>query len=361
MCGRYMWMNRCHRRLASSVILTIIVTSGIQGCSTRSATVVNINKAPTEVGNEIESFNELSQDVLVFKQNYKNNRLVFNADESAQINSLGLKHFTQGEGLDGRSINFNEGDAYSDLIGVTAFRGNNMRDGGSFGTADIKEGKLELLWKKKIGGIDNWTGVGWNGQPAIVQWSEEVKRYMNIKEDKKSKIGLKEVIYAALDGNVHFLDLEDGKETRDRLNIGAPVKGSLTVDPRGIPLLYVGQGINKNGSTTIDFAYRMFSLIDFKKLYEIKGNDGFSKRDWGAFDSTALIDKNSDSIFICGENGIFYSGSLNTKYENGKIDIAPNLTKYRHDVQGDNRKGIENSIAIYKNYGYFADNDGILQ
>ncbi len=349
------------RKVICSLTMPIFI-AGAASCNRKSATTVNLDK--TEVGTstfELQSFNDLSQQVLALKQKYKKKVLSFAADNSAQIEKFGMKYFIQGESVEGRDTSFNNKENYSDLPGVTAFRGNNMRDGGSYGTAEIKEGKLQLLWKKRIGGIDNWTGVGWNGQPAIVQWDKEVINNMNIKPEKKIKENLKEVIYATLDGNVYFLDLEDGKDTRERLNIGAPVKGSLTVDPRGIPLLYVGQGINKNGSSYVDFAYRMFSLIDFKKLYEIKGNDSFAKRDWGAFDSTALIDKDTDSIYLCGENGVFYSGKLNTQYENGKVQISPKLTKYRYDVPGKNKRGIENSIAIYKNYGYFADNDGMLQ
>jgi outer membrane protein assembly factor BamB len=358
---RYICMRVNIRRKTMSALLSVLAAIAYSGCSYSSAAVTSINEMVIDSGNELQSYNELSEEVLVFKQNYKNNKLIFSADESAQVNSFGIKYSIQGENVHERNINFGEGETYSDLIGVTAFRGNNMRDGGSFGLVDVKENKLELIWRKKIGSIDNWTGVGWNGQPSIVQWNEDVIKAMNISEDKIVKKELKEVIYATLDGNIYFLDLEDGKDTRKQLNIGAPVKGSLTVDPRGMPLLYVGQGINKNGNTYIDFAYRIYSLIDYKKLYEIKGSDSFARRDWGAFDSTALIDKKSDSIFICGENGIFYSGSLNTQYENGTINISPKITKYRYDVPGKNRKGIENSIAVYKNYGYFADNDGILQ
>ncbi|MCM0649453.1 PQQ-binding-like beta-propeller repeat protein [Clostridium swellfunianum] len=355
-------MNGKVRKAIYLLTVPILVSIGCEGCIRNSAATSNIeNNKFIESDFELQSFNDLSEQVLAFKQNYRKNMLNFAADTSAQISKYGMKFVIQGQSLEGRSINFSNNKLYSDLPGVTAFRGNNMRDGGSYGTADIKEGKLELLWKKKIGAIDNWTGVGWNGQPSIVQWSREMIDSMNIKQEKKSKENLKEVIYATLDGNVYFIDLEDGKDTRDKLNIGAPIKGSLTVDPRGIPLLYVGQGINKNGNRYVDFAYRMFSLTDFKKLYEIRGNDSFAKRDWGAFDSTALIDKNTDSIFLCGENGLFYSGKLNTKYENGKVQISPELTKYRYDVPGMNKKGIENSIAIYKNYGYFADNDGLLQ
>ena len=84
---------------------------------------------------------------------------------------------------------------------------------------------------------------GWTGQCAIVRWPEEVVRIMNVREEKKGG-PLTEVIYATLDGRVYFLDLYDGQATRPAINIGAPIKGSVTVDPRGYPLLYVGQGID---------------------------------------------------------------------------------------------------------------------
>jgi len=339
-------------------IITISVATSCKRIESASAKIDNIQIVDSS---KEEYENNFREHILALKQNYKTNILGFVPDEKAKISNLGMKYFTSSSIDKQRDINMINQLTYSDLPGVTCFRGNNMRDGGSFGTAEIKEGKLELQWKKKIGSIDEWTGVGWNGQPSIVQWDKKVINAMNINADKKNKENLKEVIYATLDGNVYFLDLEDGKETRAKLNIGAPVKGSLTVDPRGIPLLYVGQGINKNGGRFVDFAYRIFSLTDYKKLYEIKGSDNFSRRSWGAFDSTALIDKNTDSIFVCGENGLFYSGKLNTKFENEKIQINPELTKYRYDVSGKDKRGIENSIAIYKNYGYFADNDGILQ
>jgi hypothetical protein len=291
----------------------------------------------------------------------KNNYIInFSADASANITAFGMTYDLERISKDRPNFSFtNEG--YAQLPGVTCFRGNNTRDSGSYGRADVKEGKLSLLWKRDIGAIDTWSGVGWNGQPAIVKWDKTVIENMNINKGKKDKESLKEVIYATLDGNVYFMDLEDGSETRTKLNIGAPIKGSLTVDPRGIPLLYVGQGINQNGSNYVDFAYRIFSLTNFQKLYEIKGRDNFARRDWGAFDSTALVDRINDYLFICGENGVVYSGKLNTKYENGKVEIKPEIDKYRYNFPGKDKKGIENSIAIYKNYGFFADNDGMLQ
>lgn len=51
---------------------------------------------------------------------------------------------------------------------------------------------------------------------------------------------LVEVIYAALDGYIYFLDLDTGEPTRDALWLGYTFKGSGSLDPRGYPILYVG-------------------------------------------------------------------------------------------------------------------------
>ncbi|WP_242972862.1 PQQ-binding-like beta-propeller repeat protein [Anaeromicrobium sediminis] len=250
---------------------------------------------------------------------------------------------------------------YSKVKGVTCFRGNNFRNSASYGNAEVKDKKLEILWNVPIGGIDRWTGVGWNGQPAIVEWPNELKEKMNIFDNKKKKDNLKEVIYATLDGNVYFLDLEDGSHTRNRLKIPGPIKGSVTVDPRGIPLLYVGQGINKVHGKRVEMGYRIFDLINNKKLLFINGRDAFAYRGWSAFDSTAIVDGESDTMLIGGENGIFYKAKLNTEYENNSVSINPQIKKYRYKISGNRYQGIENSVAVYKNLAYFADNGGWIQ
>ena len=127
---------------------------------------------------------------------------------------------------------------YANLEGVTTFRGSNYRDGGSYGEIPEDPCRLFIAWKKRIGGLDEWSGVGWTGQGSIVRWPADLRSRMNIVRGKKEKEGLAEVIYATLDGHIYFLDVDDGEETRKAINIGAPIKGSLAVDPRGIPLLY---------------------------------------------------------------------------------------------------------------------------
>jgi len=122
------------------------------------------------------------------------------------------------------TVVFKPADKYNEIDGVTTFRGNNYRNSASFGSANVREEKLEKVWSIKIGYIDTWTGVGWNGQPAIVKWSNELRKKMNLFQDKKDKNDLKEVIYATLDGKIYFLDLDDGSYTRNPINVGAPLK-----------------------------------------------------------------------------------------------------------------------------------------
>lgn len=252
---------------------------------------------------------------------------------------------------------------YSKLEGVTCFRGNNYRDSASYGTADVKAGKLKKVWSAKNGYIDIWTGTGWTGQPSIVKWTPEVRRVMNIYSGKKNKENLKEVIYATLDGNIYFFDLDDGKPTRSPINVGSPHKGSVMIDPRGYPLLYAGQGIPEIAGKPIPIGYRIYSLIDHRQLYFINGLDKDTYRYWGAFDSGALIDSATDTFIECGENGIIYSGKLNTSFDPEKktVGIKPDLVKYRYKSPISTKIGVENSPVIYKNYIYFADNSGLFQ
>lgn len=274
------------------------------------------------------------------------------------VNSVSVKEYKRDY-----EISFLSSDQYSQLEGITCFRGNNYRDTASYGYADVKLSKLEKVWLAKNGSIDIWTGVGWTGQPAVVKWKDEVRNIMNIVPEKKNKAALKEVIYATLDGKIYFLDLEDGKPTREPINVGSPHKGSVAVDPRGFPLLYAGQGIPDVRGKRIPIGYRIFSLINQKQIYFINGMDKDKLRPWGAFDSGALIDSKTDTFIECGENGILYSGKLNTVFNPNKktISINPELVKYRYRSPISSKIGTENSPVIYKNYIYFADNSGLFQ
>ena len=247
---------------------------------------------------------------------------------------------------------------YTNYPMVTAFRGGHFHDRPSYGTPDVTEEKLAIVWSKNIGRFDKWTGVGWSGQPSIVQWDEDTKRIMNLYEDKKNKDRLKEVAYAAMDGNIYFLDLDDGSETRKPIQSGNPIKGSVSLDPRGYPLLMTGQGIP--GDSPLGF--RIYSLIDQKQLFFLPGNDPHARSSWGAHDSTGLIEPISDTFVQCGENGTIYLGKLNTEFDRKArtIRISPEITKFIYSPPFRGRQGMESSPAAYGNLLYTADNGGFL-
>lgn len=283
--------------------------------------------------------------------------------DSAQKKYVPLKDYTVKAK---NKIEFGPSSEYSQLEGVTAFRGNNFRDNAGFGTRSVNEKKLQIVWTQPLGAISAhqsyWPGSGWTGQPLLVHWPEDVRNAMNINPEMKKK-DLVEVIYPVLDGNIYFLDLETGKPTRNKITIGYPIKGTAMVDPRGYPVLYTGMGINENNGKFAEYKYRIINLLNQKELYTIFGRDEMAFRGWGANDSSALLDRKTDTLLDCGENGLVYKVKLNTVFDKkaNTLTMAPQLTKYRYRSPYSDEQGIENSPAIYKNFMYFNDNGGTLQ
>lgn len=269
------------------------------------------------------------------------------------------------------SISFGQPEEYFALPGVSTFRGNNYRNSATYGTARVVNEELSIDWTKNTGNLSgsSWSGNGWTGQPLIVRWDAETRKNMNLYADKKNKDGLVEVIYASLDGMIYFLDLDDGKPTRDAINVGMCFKGAGTLDPRGYPLLYVGSGDeNSNGKRP-----RMFiiNLINGKILYENGYDEQLSYRkdndEWCAFDSTPLIHAESDTLIWPGESGVLYTMKLNSRYdrENGTVEIAPSepvVTRY-HTGRSSEEKywyGYEASAVMVENYLYVSENGGMF-
>ena len=257
-------------------------------------------------------------------------------------------------------IHFGMPQDYTSVVGVTTFRGNNFRNDPTWGgPITIIEELLVERYRINIGNLGRWTGVGWTGQPAIIQWDFEVQQLMNLHPHMRGREGLVEVIQGAMDGYIYFFELETGEETRPRINFREPIKGGVTVDARGYPLLYVGQGDLVRGNR---FGYSIFSLIDGTELFFLDGRgDRFSMRRWGAFDSNPLFDTTQDRMILAGENGVIYSMVLQTDFdrEAGTISIDPIISRYRHT--GSRRLGTENSPVAFGHYLFFADNAGWIQ
>lgn len=261
------------------------------------------------------------------------------------------------------AIYFDDSDYFS-LPGIATFRGNNYRDNATYGTANVSVGKISKVWSHQLGLFNGWSGVCWTGQPLVVQWDEESKQIMNMYEEKKAKEGLVEVIWAKLDGKVHFYDLDDGSQTRDPVNIGMNFKGSGALDPRGYPILYVGAGI-RNGNRL----QRMFavSLIDGSILWEYGNSDKDADRQWYAFDSSPLVDAETDTLIWPGESGILYTVKLNTQYDKdaGTLTMEPDepvKTRYSSVYSTEEKRylGYESSAVIVENYLYVSENGGLF-
>lgn len=272
-------------------------------------------------------------------------------------------------------ITFGKGHEYTQVDGITTFRGNNYRESGSYGTASVTQKELELIWTvnsgsmpKGDGGTGSWTGSGWVGQPLIVRWPESTKRIMNMYDWAKEKADLVEVILATMDGNVYFLDLETGEKTRDKLRINMPFKGAGSLDPRGYPILYLGSGdsYSSDEQKTRAMAY---SLINFERLYEFgKKKDSFALRGWHAYDSAPLVDAETDTLIYPGENGILYTVQLNTVYDEaaGTLSMNPGpMVKFRYEADrtGDDDfwLGYEGSTVAWGEHIYLVDNAGLMQ
>ena len=255
---------------------------------------------------------------------------------------------------------------YFTLPGIATFRGGNYRDNATWGTAVVKNETMQVMWSHRIGSLNKWGGCAWTGQPLVVQWDPETKAIMETMYDsKKEKDGLVEVIYATLDGYIHFYDMEDGSKTRDAINMGMNFKGAGALDPRGYPLLYVGSGLYLNGK-----APRMFvvSLIDGSILYEYGHDDDFGLRDWTAFDASPLVDAESDTLIWPGECGVLYTIKLNTSYDKkaGTISVNPDdpvKTRYtsRYSEEEKRYLGYEASPVVVDHYLFTSENGGLFQ
>lgn len=292
---------------------------------------------------------------------------------SNMLSSTGI--MINGENADkyksSESIDFGLGEEYTELEGIITFRGNNFRDSAAYGTANLVDKKFGEPWSIGTGSLNDaggnfWSGNGWTGQPLIVSWPKETRAKMtNMQDWAKEKDKLTEVIYASMDGYIYFAELESGSKTREALYVGYTFKGAGALDPRGYPILYVGSGVNSSKGTSHVF---VISLIDGSVMYEFGAADSFSLRgSLSFFDSSPLVDADTDQLIYPGENGILYIIKLNSKYdaENGTVSIDPSdIVKWRYNGKrsgsGSYWLGMESSAVIWRGHAIMCDNGGHL-
>lgn len=268
------------------------------------------------------------------------------------------------------TFSFGKGSEYTQVQGITTFAGNNYRSGFAYGTARVTMQTMDQVWSYAIGSANGFAGASWTGQPLVVTWEGQTLKTLGVRDAFRQKDRLNEVILCASDGNIYFYELETGERTRETISVNAPMFGTPTLDPRGIPMMYIGMGTvsEKNTNKSSTFAVNLCSNT-VRTI--VSGKDYTSRRsDWNAFDSSPLIIE--DTLIWPGESGVLYLVELNTNYnaETGDLSIYPgDRIKYRYTgtgyssvtQPGKRAYGFESSVAAFRNYLYLTDNGGFLQ
>ena len=139
-------------------------------------------------------------------------------------------------------------------------------------------------------------------------------------------------------GKGYFINYQTGKASREPLDLGNVVKGTMSLDPE-LMNLYVGQGVPRQPGP---FGCQVFDLLKHERTFFF-GPDSKAWRGWNAFDSNAIVV--GGYLFWCGENGSVY------KYERTQGSLRRvSVMRYR---AGGMAPGIESSLCVYRNYCHY--------
>ncbi|MGQ0850005.1 MAG: outer membrane protein assembly factor BamB family protein [Actinomycetota bacterium] len=164
-----------------------------------------------------------------------------------------------------------------------------------------------------------------------------------------------EVIFGAYDKAVHFLDGADGSELRPNFHVGDIIKGSVTLDPDGFPLIYFGSRDNQLRVVALDRPEPtlLWSL-------DASAVDGIWNDDWDG--NPVVVD---DVMYEGGENGWFFAVKLNRAVgTDGLVTVAPEMLfqtpGWTNELisQVGRNVSIEGSVMIHGTTAYFANSGG---
>jgi len=244
------------------------------------------------------------------------------------------------------------GAPWGDTVdGLLTFRGNPTRT--YYGRGPMPSAP-EILWRfPEEGGMcgestvsgetTTWCGTGWTGQPAIFE-----------------RDGRSWLTFGAYDHNVHFLDAATGDRMLPDLPTGDIIKGSVTIDPDGFPLLYTGSR---------DGFYRVvaFDRPTPEVLWELSA-EAVSPTLWNDdWDGAGLV--LDDHLVLGGENSQLHVVKLQRAYApDGQVTVEPRLVFNTPgwddellDAIGDENVSIESSVAVSERTVYFANSGGLVQ
>lgn len=280
-----------------------------------------------------------------------------------------------------KPIDMPASDAYLPRsFGVTTFRGNAFRQNAAVETVD-NASSLTLEWTVEAGSVAgssrSYYGIGWTGQPVIAKWPSDIRKSMDLEQVRKDQKHMTEVIIAGMDGTIYFLDLLDGSPTREAIEFGYPMRSTPSLHPLSYPMMTSGQYARKmKNGTSKDIGLYYYNLMDGKVLRMIDGIDRKLKRTYsenasGAFDTSALIDRTTNTLIAIGTNGLLYTEKLDMNmmldqdtgslvYEFGEPSEVVTMMSHTKGQKAGN-VAVESSLAMYANYAYYADLDGVLR
>ena len=234
--------------------------------------------------------------------------------------------------------------------GLLTFRGNATRT--LYGQGPVPK-HPSVLWSypdnamcsqsHDLAGFAEWCGTGWTGEPAV--WERD---------------GTTLVAFGAYDRALHVLDATSGKDAFAPFVTGDLIKGSVSVDPDGYPLIY-------SGSRDDYFRVYAFDRPELTELWKINAYD-VSPTKWNNdWDGSGLV--RDDYLYEGGENSQFHIVKLNRAIgADGHITVAPKLVFHApgwddqelRDIGGDD-VSIESSVSMFNNVVYFANSGGLIE
>lgn len=256
--------------------------------------------------------------------------------------------------------------------GVLTFRSGPLRQNAAYGTVDVQSATLTEVWSQPIGFMKTNDGAAYGvaapGQPVIVKWPTELRQRMGLKDEVKDVTALKEVIVAGQDGNVSFYNLLTGEATRDPIELGAPSRGGLSVATNGTPILGAGQYNSRLANKTVKNGYHIIDLINNKKLRLIEGDSKVKNSNYSGFTGSALFDSATGTMIVGGQNGVLYTAELGPvkdayNYQANTISLGSDIQAYKTQMKDQKKTNtnIDASVAMYNNYVYYADQQGVVQ
>lgn len=235
------------------------------------------------------------------------------------------------------------------VAGVLTFRGSPTRS--YYGEGPVPSAP-ERIWSypssamcslSSVGSeTTQWCGTGWTGQPAV--WERDGGLW---------------VAFGAYDRKVHVIDGVTGEPRFAPFVTGDLIKGSVTIDPDGHPLIYFGSRDNQLRVVSFDRGelVELWSL-DARSIEPRLWND-----DWDG--APILL---GDHLIEGGENSNLHVVKLNRAYNaDGMVTVDPELLAVEPGWDDEllaavgSNVSIENSVAVAGSIVYFSNSGGLVQ